>query len=403
MDKVGGGAGGKEAWLFITVAAVSFALFYAWRSGWLGVQTPEHPGWFAVVCGAWTLGALYLWIQLAFGIRLRNLLFEEFSRPPDSPEAFAATALTAPPADADARQLYIDMVKRVVSNVIYEDAPFWFYTPGAARIAAGYDLRRRAMGEDLPSVAHTMIGLRRLDNLHRCIETILTEKVPGDLIETGSYCGGAAIFMRAVLRAHAAVDRRVFACDAYQEPAPAPPTLLLHVFAPLLKALAAIPGRRFRRAFYPYIMKALHMDGKFPVDEHAGDDFIDFMFWAVRNVDSMLPDKKAGLAHVRANFARYGLLDEQTVFLKGFFADTLPQLRDERFALVRLDGDAYESTRTGLTELYPRLERGGFLIVDDFNSFAECKRAVLEYRAERGISEPIIPIDSLSVYWRKDS
>ena len=61
------------------------------------------------------------------------------------------------------------------------------------------DAKVREEGRDWPSEAETMIGLRRLDNLQECIVPVLHDGVPGDLIETGVWRGGASIFMRAVL------------------------------------------------------------------------------------------------------------------------------------------------------------------------------------------------------------
>ena len=73
------------------------------------------------------------------------------------------------------------------------------------------------------------------------------------------------------------------------------------------------------------------------------------------------------LDEVRANFERYGLLDDRVEFLEGWFRDTLPRLaRPRPGRCVRLDGDLYESTMDGLTNLYPQLSPGGFLIVDDY-------------------------------------
>src|SRR5205823_2770267 len=68
---------------------------------------------------------------------------------------------------------------------------------------------------------------------------------------------------------------------------------------------------------------------------------------------------------VRRNFAAYGLLDDQVVFVKGYFRDTLPNLPADQFALLRLDGDMYESTMLALTHLYDKLADRGFVIVDD--------------------------------------
>ena len=69
---------------------------------------------------------------------------------------------------------------------------------------------------------------------------------------------------------------------------------------------------------------------------------------------------------VRANFERYGLLDDQVRFLPGWFKDTLPDAPIDRIAVLRLDGDLYESTIQALDALYPRLSPGGFCIIDDY-------------------------------------
>ena len=79
------------------------------------------------------------------------------------------------------------------------------------------------------------------------------------------------------------------------------------------------------------------------------------------------------LEEVRANFERYGLLDDRVRFVEGWFRDTLPRLADRRWAVIRLDGDLYESTMDGLLNLYPQLSVGGYLIVDDYG-FDNCRR-----------------------------
>ena len=61
-----------------------------------------------------------------------------------------------------------------------------------------------------------MIGLRRLENLQFCVEDAIAAGVPGDLIETGVWRGGATIFMRAILQAHQITDRNVWVADSFQ-------------------------------------------------------------------------------------------------------------------------------------------------------------------------------------------
>ncbi len=107
------------------------------------------------------------------------------------------------------------------------------------------------------------------------------------------------------------------------------------------------------------------------------------------------------LDEVQGNFSRYGLLDDQVVFLEGLFKDTLPTAPVERLAVLRLDGDMYESTRDGIINLYPKLMPGGTLIADDYHLFEAHRTAIDEYRAAHGIADEIIPIDQWGVYWVK--
>jgi Macrocin-O-methyltransferase (TylF) len=111
----------------------------------------------------------------------------------------------------------------------------------------------------------------------------------------------------------------------------------------------------------------------------------------------------ACLDEVRGNFARFQLLDDQVRFLKGWFKDTLPGAPIERLAILRLDGDYYQSTMDGLINLYDKLSPGGYVIVDDYGetSWTSCARAVDEFRAERGITEPLIRVDSKCYHWRR--
>ncbi len=104
---------------------------------------------------------------------------------------------------------------------------------------------------------------------------------------------------------------------------------------------------------------------------------------------------------VKAAFARYGLLDDQVVFLQGLFKDTLPTAPVDALAVLRLDGDMYESTRDGLENLYDKLSAGGTLIADDYFLFDAQRRAVDEFREERGIADPIVQIDHYGGYWVK--
>jgi O-methyltransferase len=208
----------------------------------------------------------------------------------------------------------------------------------------------RAVGRDWPREAETMIGLRRLDNLQSCIVDVLRRGVPGDLIETGVWRGGATIFMRAVLKAYGDTQRIVWVADSFQ----------------------GLPKPDLQR-----------------YSQDAGDKHWTYQELAI------------SLDEVKSNFVRYGLLDDQVRFLVGWFRDTLPTAPIERLAVLRLDGDMYESTMDALRALYPKLSPGGYVIVDDYGAVPGCKAAVEAFRAEHGITDPIEPIDWTGVFWRR--
>ncbi len=241
------------------------------------------------------------------------------------------------------RAAYLDLMQDSLIGRLNRDPPL-----PACKVDR-YREDYREQGWDWPSLAPSMIGARRMQNLRRECERVIQEAVPGDLMETGVWRGGACMMMRAVLKAYQVFDRRVIAADSF----------------------SGLPPPS---------------EGVLP---DAGSDFHTYSEFAV------------SLNEVKQTFARYGLLDEQVVFLKGLFRDTLPSAPVEALALLRLDGDMYESTMDGLVNLYDKLSQGGTLIVDDYFLFEAHRKAVDEFRAARGIEEPIIQIDSFGGYWIK--
>jgi O-methyltransferase len=279
---------------------------------------------------------------------------------------------------ATATELYLDLMKRCLLNYIYSeaeqapsetpDAGSWAYDRLKVAVARArvnllgqknvrvenrlsrFRAEDRAEGRDWPRYAHTMIGEKRLDSLKLCVEDVLENGVPGDLIETGVWRGGASIFMRAVLKAHGATDRIVYVADSFE----------------------GLPKPDAER--YP---------------QDAGDIYYTYQ------------DLKIPLERVQENFRRYGLLDDQVHFLKGWFADTLPQAPMQRLAILRLDGDMYGSTMDAIRSLYPKLSVGGYVIVDDYGAVATCREAIDDFRREHGISDPIVTVDWTGVYWQR--
>jgi O-methyltransferase len=98
-----------------------------------------------------------------------------------------------------------------------------------------------------------------------------------------------------------------------------------------------------------------------------------------------------------------GLPESMLRFHVGWFQDTIPQATKEigPIAVLRLDGDWYESTQVCLEHLYPLLSPGGIVILDDYYYWEGCAKAADEYRAAHEITSPIIKIDTEACYWRK--
>ncbi len=199
--------------------------------------------------------------------------------------------------------------------------------------------------ENRNEYAETMIGTRQLDNMQACVAAVVEQNVPGDLLEAGVWRGGMTIFMRAILRAYGDQARRVWVADSFE----------------------GLPDVESRQDSFGW---------------RRGDMAI-------------------SLEQVRNNFSRYGLLDDQVKFLKGFFSASLPSAPISQLAVLRVDADLYGSTRDVLTHLYPKLSVGGFAIFDDYLNLHDCRRAIDEYRAEHRIVEEISPIDKRAVFWRK--
>jgi O-methyltransferase len=265
-------------------------------------------------------------------------------------------------------ELYLALLKQCLTRLAFEE-PYASLLAPRRRVAAkvlaavqtrltrhGLEIVRRSPprtgrveGRDAPAQAETMIGLHRLDNIQFCVTEVIRRSVPGDLIETGVWRGGATIFMRAVLKAYDDTTRAVWVADSFRG---LPPP-----------------------------------SGKYQAD--SGD-----LHWT-------RPELAVSVDDVRANFARYGLLDDQVKFLEGLFQDTLPSAPIDQLAVVRLDGDMYESTIVALEELYPKLSPGGFLIVDDYGALKGCRQAVDDYRRDHGISEPLVEVDWTGVFWQR--
>jgi hypothetical protein len=91
----------------------------------------------------------------------------------------------------------------------------------------------------------------------------------------------------------------------------------------------------------------------------------------------------APLEEARANILGTGYEPSKVHFIKGRVEDTLPLQAPEQISLLRLDTDWYESTRHELEHLFPRLSRGGVLMIDDYGYWRGVRKATDEYFAKQ--------------------
>lgn len=69
--------------------------------------------------------------------------------------------------------------------------------------------------------------------------------------------------------------------------------------------------------------------------------------------------------------------NDNFIYVKGWYIDTLPKLTNEKFAVLRLDCDLYSSYKVCFENLWKRLSKGGYLIIDDY-TLTGCKEAIKE-------------------------
>jgi len=249
--------------------------------------------------------------------------------------------------------MYIQMIKSFVSGVVFNEAEMsvrgWL-NHNYQRTQA-LDLELRKQGKDWTYAGDTMTGWARLDNVYNLLKDVIENGIEGDYIETGVWRGGSSLFAKATMMALDPSSRRVsYVCDSFR---------------------GLPPGNQI-------LDKAdVGWDGT---------PYLEVTSEVVAN-----------------NFIKYGMLDENVVFVKGFFNETMPPLKEkvDRFSIMRLDGDMYESTVDVLYNLYDKLTLGGYVIMDDWLGFPS-KTAVEDFFQVHGEDLPdIVAIDDLSAYWKK--
>jgi hypothetical protein len=192
---------------------------------------------------------------------------------------------------------------------------------------------RRKNGKDWPFTGATMVGWDRLTQWEKGLYRCLDEEVPGDVVETGIWRGGALMLAAAIFKEQGVKDRKIWGHDSFEG--------------------------------LPPVNKEA-----FPADTAQ----YDISQYKALSVTQDL---------VHQLFENWNVPMDDVNLVKGWFKDTLKNPEVQQVAALWLDGDYYESTIQALEALEPRVSDNGIIVIDDYEAFPGCKQAVDEYRKKR--------------------
>lgn len=215
-----------------------------------------------------------------------------------------------------------------------------------------YRNRNRMVFQSMP---FSLVGWQGLEVTYDAVKSVLDEQVHGAIVECGVAQGGSALLMARLATTHARV-RQVWLFDSY-EGLPEPTADDYR---------DGVTGRHVR---------------PLPKGSCLG---------TIEQVSSLL-------------FERFGLPRDSIHLVKGWFQDTLPTTRQQvgPIAVLRLDGDWYESTKCCFEQLYDQVTENGFVILDDYFSCFGCQKATDEFLQARGVPVQIKADGRGGAFFRK--
>jgi len=224
-------------------------------------------------------------------------------------------------------------------------------------VPAPFNKEFRWQGSDWCEYCFTMAGGARVQNVRDLVEETISAGVPGDWLEAGTWRGGCSIMARVVQTVLGEEkQRRTYVCDS---------------FAGLPLSSTSADEDKWNKMHYLEVSQS----------------------------------------EVEANFEQFVPLDDNVRFRKGYFSESLPEVRKElqrdgrQLAVLRGDGDMYESYTDILYNLYEFVSVGGYFICDDCPAIAEAKKAIEDFRKHHAIEDPLQTVDgsAMGTFWQKGS
>ncbi|QEH42095.1 TylF/MycF/NovP-related O-methyltransferase [Chitinophaga sp. XS-30] len=214
--------------------------------------------------------------------------------------------------------------------------------PETVALPADFDNFHREITEKVKP--YTMTSAERVFSLVEAVRYVNESGITGDIVECGVWKGGSMLAVAETLVSMQDTDRTLYMYDTFGG-MPEPEEV----------------DRDFRGE---QASAQLERD----TDKEAS------VVWAYAN-----------LATVQATMGQSSYPEDKIRYVAGKVEETIPETLPERIALLRLDTDWYSSTKHELIHLFPRLEPGGILIIDDYGHWKGARQAVDEYFAETGI------------------
>jgi len=194
---------------------------------------------------------------------------------------------------------------------------------------------------------HTMVAPEGLFTLYQQVTHIDRQEIRGAIVECGIWHGGSVALAAIAHLKHGGGDRDLHLFDSF-EGIPQP--------------VAELDGAR--------AVREVHGNSK----SSTGGELVVASDYAERGGPGSVDSVRSLLIDVGYDPARIHIHN-------GWFQDTVPQVAAAigKIALLRLDGDWYESTKVCLDHLYRHVTPGGFVVIDDYGAYEGCRMAVNEF------------------------
>ncbi len=190
----------------------------------------------------------------------------------------------------------------------------------------------------------TMTSLERQYALFKAVQHVVRGRIPGDIVECGVWRGGSMMLALETLIGLGETNRDIFLYDTFS-------------------GMSEPTGRDIRYN---------------AIDTRK--------VWESRQSGNINEWCYASLDEVKQNITSVGYPEHRINFVAGKVEETIPAVIPKNISILRLDTDWYESTAHELKYLFPRLVKGGILIIDDYGCWRGARDAVDEYIQDNGLN-----------------